>query len=291
MRTKGIAEETLDHDPCSLSGIGWTGAWEERSVWRAPERGARLESVVRERIVPRLALIHQQWRGAAEAQAPSPLEIDDFGRILLGSDLDAAERFFERMRERGLSADQLFETLLAPAARRLGELWYEDECDFIDVSVGINRLRLLLETYSRVPTATADSRRRALLIATPSERHLFGLDVIASFMRSTGWDTQVEIGATPEDNAETAASQWVAVAGVTMSQESLLGDVARVVEAVRRASLNRSIIILVGGRAFKGRPDLVARVGADATADDGPGAAMLAHRLYVRQSLGAAHAG
>ena len=43
---------------------------------------------------------------------------------------------------------------------------------------------------------------------------------------------------------------------------------------------------MVGGWALQDRPDLAARIGGDATADDGPGAALLAHKLYIAQLVG-----
>jgi hypothetical protein len=41
------------------------------------------------------------------------------------------------------------------------------------------------------------------------------------------------------------------------------------IQSIRRASRNRGVGVLVGGRLFIEHPDYVARVGADATAVDG----------------------
>ncbi len=195
------------------------------------------------------------------------------------------------MRARGMSSDALFETLLAPTARRLGELWFEDVCDFVAVAIGVNRLRILLELYSQAPTSVGDTRRRALLISTQNDGHIFGLDMVASFLRAGGWEVQIEAAQSAEDNARVAASRWFAVAGVTIADDSSIPNAARAIEAVRRASLNRSISIMIGGGACHRRPGLVARVGGDATADDGPSAALLAHKLYIHQLFGKRRSG
>ena len=245
---------------------------------------ARLEEVIRERIVPRLVLVHRNLRALEKGPAPQPEDIVEFGQLVVATDARAAELFFTRMRERGLSVDSLFETLLAPTARHLGELWEADLCDFVDVSIGVGRLQTLLETFSRAPSMAIDSRRRALLIATPGDQHLFGLDVIASFLRISGWEVLVEKGHSIEQNADTVSSQWIAAAGVTVSRETNLDLVARTIDNVRRNSLNPSISVMVGGILFKGRPDLIVRVGADAMAEDGPTAVLLARRLYLEQS-------
>ena len=284
MSSRGAADDCHDPQLGVLIGDGWVGMTDELDAERSVNRGARLEKVVTENILPRLALLHENWRRTSSVDPPDAEEINEFGRIVVGPDPSSAEQFFERMRERGLTVDALFETLLAPTARRLGELWFEDEVDFVDVAVGVNRLRILLEIYSNTPGGIGDQRRRALLISTREDRHVFGVDIVASFLRSSGWDVMTEYARTAEDNSRTVASQWFAVAGVTVSEEAHLPNAARAIEALRRASLNPAISIMVGGWALRGRPDLVARVGADATAEDGPGAALLAQRLYIMQS-------
>ena len=55
----------------------------------------------------------------------------------------------------------------------------------------------------------------------------------------------------------------------------------RAIRAIRRSSLNRNIGVLVGGPIFVAHPELVARVGADATAIDGGQAALQAENLLT----------
>ena len=245
---------------------------------------SRLHSVVLEQIVPRLALLHHQWPANASSPPPTAEEIDTFGQAILGSDPTAADRLFQGLRQRGLTVDELFESLLAPTARRLGELWEQDLCDFVEVTIGVNRLRIMLEIYANAPTRSSDPRRRALLISMPKERHVFGLNVVASFLRSSGWEAILSVAREADENADIVSESWFAVAGITIGEETGLGAAARAIEAVRRASLNRSITILVGGRALHGRPDLAIRIGGDAIAEDGPSAALPAQKLFLAQA-------
>ena len=53
------------------------------------------------------------------------------------------------------------------------------------------------------------------------------------------------------------------------------------IRALRRASRNRAIGVLVGGPLFIDHPELVARVGADATAIDGGQAPIQAQNLLA----------
>ncbi len=263
-------------------GEGWDDANEGHGA-SAAVLSARLHSVVLERVLPRLALIHQAWKAGGGENLPTTEDIEAFGAAILETDSTSAHQLFREMRERGLTADVLFETLLAPTARRLGELWFEDLCDFVDVTVGVNRLRIMLEMYSNAPSQIGDPRRRALLVSTPHEAHLFGLDMVANFLRASGWDTALEVGRSPGENAETVAASWYAVVGFTISKEEHLTAAARSIDAIRRASLNTKIAVIVGGWALHGRPDLVARIGGDAAAEDGPSAALLAQKLYIAQ--------
>jgi methanogenic corrinoid protein MtbC1 len=52
--------------------------------------------------------------------------------------------------------------------------------------------------------------------------------------------------------------------------------------SIRQASRNRDITVMVGGRLFLERPELVAKVGADAMATDARQAVMVADGV-VRQ--------
>ena len=257
-------------------------------IYRRPdvrERRKRLAEVIDAEILPRLLNIHHGV-GAPPARVPcTPEEIEEFGRLAIGAEPTAMTVYFERLRARGHSIETLFETLLAPTARHLGELWCEDRCDFIDVTLGVARLQELLETFGNVlEVPYSDAHHRALLISPSNEHHQFGVDMVAKFMRGSGWDVDVEKGREAQDNAASAAALWYGVVGVTLANESGVDAVAHVIETVRRASLNPMIAVMVGGHAFAGRSDLVARVGADAAAEDGPTAVLLAKKLVMENA-------
>ena len=257
---------------------------------RAPFAGcesARLARVVNEHLGPKLASLHQKWRVPAFPFEADAAVIAEFARLVIKPDATEAEKFFFQRRDEGMSMASLFETLLTPTARQLGEAWFQDECDFVDVTLGVTRLRALLETCVRVSSGPGAPGRNALLISAPKERHFFGLDVVSAFLVSSGWDTFLGYGRSAAENARIAELQWFAVLGVSVGEEAHLDDAARAIEAVRRRSANRSISVVAGGWALRGRPDLAARIGADAMAEDGPGALLLANRFYFDQAAAA----
>ena len=248
------------------------------------ERRARLAEVVSAQIVPRLQRLHHDVRRVAPAQTPGPEEIEEFGALAMSADADGAMGYFEQMRAAGYSLETLFVHFLAPTARHLGELWDQDRCDFVDVTLGVARLQELLDMFgSNLPRRAVDLRHRSLLTATASEKHMLGVDMVAAFMRSAGWDVTLEKGRGTDEIAHLVATEWVGVFGMTLSAETGLDTVARTVEGVRRASANRSISVIVGGPAFTKAPALVAQVGADAVASDAPTAVILAKKLLLLQ--------
>jgi len=235
-------------------------------------------------IVPRLKAMHHELNPGDQRPTLGEQEISDFGALAMGNDGAAVSAYFEKMRALGHSLDTLFLDLLAPTARRLGELWERDACDFIDVTLGLARLQEVLRIFGCAETAMAcDRRQRALLVTAPHEAHGFGVEIVASFMRAADWEVDVLKGVSLEENVEAVASDWYAVLGVALSAEQGLETVAQLIRAARRASLNKSIAVMVGGRVFAANARLAIQVGADATAPDAPTATLLAKKLLIQQ--------
>jgi methanogenic corrinoid protein MtbC1 len=251
----------------------------------ADVRRARLAHVIVDEIVPRLKTLHHGIREATPLGNPKESEIAEFGILVMASDIGAASVYFDKMIAKGHSLDTLFVHFLEPTARYLGELWNQDRCDFIDVTIGVSHLQELLTIFgSKAEIAMRDVDHRALLITTPGEKHLFGVDMVAQFMREAGWDVSIEAGSSPKVCAERVAQEWFGVVGVTLSDSGGLEAAARVIDAVRRGSANANIPVMVGGPVFTENPDLVAQVGADAAAPDAPTAVILAKKLLLARA-------
>jgi methanogenic corrinoid protein MtbC1 len=70
--------------------------------------------------------------------------------------------------------------------------------------------------------------------------------------------------------------------GLSVGCEVRVESLSAAIRSVRRASLNRSIGVMVGGPLFNKFPELVGQVGADASARDGRTAVQLAEGLAER---------
>ena len=255
----------------------------------APDRSrgviayAELSRVVEAEILPRLMLAHRVAdRGAPcpSPRRPTPDQIARFSALLLSNDDDAATHVLGLLDD-GLSLDALLLDLLAPAARHLGELWEADECDFVDVTVALGRLQAIARELCRRLEAGPMPReeRRILLVPCPGETHLFGLSLAASFFRETGWHVSLGANRSVGDTLALAATDWFEVIGLSLSCEVHMPALTETVRALRAASRNRGVRILVGGPHFARMPGDGPRVGADAAAADGRSAPAIAESL------------
>ena len=150
-------------------------------------------------------------------------------------------------------------------------MWEQDECDFGTVTLGLGHLHLVLHAFRGgfgPERPRRDPRRKALLAAAPGEQHTFGLAMVGEFLRRAGWEVQDACGCSRPELAALVRGDWFAIAALTASEALRLPGLGETVHALRRASRNRGLGVLVGGRVFEARPDRVALVGADAAASD-----------------------
>jgi methanogenic corrinoid protein MtbC1 len=236
-----------------------------------------LTRMVEGEIVPRLLLSHSVEAGAAPSPSPSPSPVEsslveDFAQLAITREADVLMDYLEALLARGVTVQSLYIDLLAPTARRLGDWWTADVCSFTEVTIGLGRLQHVLHELSRRTPVTHDPKKRSravLFAAAPGEQHTFGLLVVEEFFRRAGWQTWCELSGVQSDVQRAAASQHYDLFGMSVSCDSHLDRVASMITTVKRSSRNRAIRVMVGGRLFNERPDLVAGVGADVMASDG----------------------
>jgi methanogenic corrinoid protein MtbC1 len=251
-----------------------------RGLREAAARRERIAEVVAVEIVPRLAALHA---AVLPPDHPTTANITELAQLVLSSDAREAAAYVASLRDSGLSVDLLFEELLEPAARLLGELWNEDDLDFIDVTLGVARLQALLSVFNCTHALAARSTRRSVLMMTvPGEQHSFGITMVEQFLAAGGWQVASERELSPELLAALVAKEWFAVVGIALSKERDLEAAAAAVAMVRKHSCNDTIGVMVGGPVFNADGDRAREIGADGTAASGPSAVVLAQKLLDR---------
>jgi len=256
----------------------------------AKHRLARLARTIEADVIPRLVQAHRS--GAANPQpgsaAPQQTDIDKFlQQIVLGSEPETLA-LIEDLRERGVSVESLYIDLFGPVARRLGEMWDDDACDFSTVTVALGRLQRLLRELSPAFGTEIEhpaNGRRALFVQPRDEQHSFGLSMVAEFFRRDGWDVIGGVGGAVASPVTMVRNEWVDVIGFSIGSDMRLPWLQETIAAVRAASRNTSLGVLVGGPPFVAQPELALQLGADGTARNGKEAPLVAERLLGNSRL------
>ena len=242
-------------------------------------RDARLVRAVEAEVVPRLLMAH---RGANMATpqpstpAPGEMRADLVSRM---SDLvrfgheGQALQLASDLRRDGVSMERVFLDLLAPTARRLGDLWDEDDASFADVTMGLWRLQQLMRELSPVFQAESTRHvtdRKALLAPVPGELHVFGVSMVAEFFQRAGWETFCAPLHSTKQLTEMVGGEWFNVVGLSVGGEMQLDAASTAIREVRKRSANPRVGVMVGGPIFHEDPGLVEKLGADLSAPGGP---------------------
>jgi MerR family transcriptional regulator, light-induced transcriptional regulator len=263
------------------SGLGWDEG-----------RLSSLARTIEREVIPRLVLAHRSPTASLPTltdtlgRLPSAQDVVDLTEVVLRQGADDVMAFVDRVRTQGVALESVFLHLLAPAARRLGDLWTDDRCDFTQVTLGLWRLQCVLHDLSPAfesPASGNSGERRIMLAPMPGEQHSFGLEMVAEFFRRAQWD--VLDGPTPTcgELVDLVSRDWFAMVGISACAERHLEALRILIRDVRRASRNSALGIIVGGVIFNEHPELVQTVGADATAPDGPSAVVVAQSLLSKQ--------
>jgi len=272
-----------------------------RRARHEPAQAVRLEALlqtIESDIIPRLVLAHRGRRAdganAVDHVAVEAHDVDDFVQLIVGNDYQAARRCVQRMQDRGIELEAIYLDCFSECARRLGRMWDTDEADFTTVTLGLWELHRLLGEYSAAFQSAAESEaegRQVLLVPMLGEQHTFGLSMVAEFFRRAQWGVLDGPMPNVDELLTVVRERWFDVVGISVALEPNLDQLPSLIRAIRRASRNRDVRVMVGGPAFVDRPHEVLGVGADASAIDGREAVNVASELLrlLPQSQSAPH--
>lgn len=272
-------------------------AWSRRAFQALPtDRADALFSAVESEIIPRLMLLQRAAKGLVEPSANATNDALVLGeqQVLAFTDLiieghEPALSYLNGLVSQGVALDTLCLDLLAPAARRLGDLWNADLCDFVVVTIALGRLQGMLRSLSaelRLPRPATCGGRAALFAPVPGEQHTFGLAMVCDFFRTSGWDVFGEALMPADAVVGLVRDRRVDLVGFSIGNSRSIEGLAELIRRVRRSSRNRAVRVLAGGPLLVEQPQIAALVGADATAVDARQAMLAAERLLAARDEG-----
>lgn len=256
----------------SRSNNGRSHSWTHNSG-RSPSP-VPLDNLIQEQIIPRLLLAHSHTGPRQHADGMETVTAEDaanFASLPLELEADELLAVVEGFLARGVAVESIFVDLLAPSARKLGQYWEEDACDFLDVTMGLWRLQeVMREVATCYPSLLppAEPPRSALFAPMPGDCHSFGGLMIEEVFARAGWQTDVLIESKRKELLQIVAERHFDLVGLTVSNDCPTGHLAEMILAIRSASRSSNIQVFIGGRMVNDNPGIVALVGADGTATD-----------------------
>ena len=252
-----------------------------------------LSTLIESEIIPRLMVAHAVMAPSTISlvsdQVIEQSEIEALAPLVMQVEADAVLAHIETILARGVGVDAVMVDLLAPTARLLGELWEDDRCDFVDVTMGLWRLQEVVhEIAGRFPADRVEAvgGRRALFASMPGDQHNFGTVVIDELFRRDGWLTDRVSEVETADLVKRVADEWFDLVGLTISCDCHIATLPSIIAALRNVSRNPQVCVMVGGRIFSANPELAAQVGADGTARDAKVALEVAVELVREREWG-----
>jgi methanogenic corrinoid protein MtbC1 len=234
---------------------------------RGPHRQAHLLRTIEAEIIPRLMLAHRTLAADAEdgsgRTAPTATEVEAFARVVLERPASEARARVDALRDAGLALETILIELLGPTARRLGEMWEDDEVGFTEVTIGLSKLQQLVHELGELthgPSEPSDPVGRVVLVPAPGEQHTFGMHIVAELFRRAGWTVLTEFSVTNDDLVSLVRDEQVDMVGFSVSSTRLLEPLTALVRELRAASRNPELVVMIGG-AIDLSPH-VTRVGA-----------------------------
>lgn len=250
--------------------------------------GTEITSLIEAEVIPRLLLLHSKEAPGRPIQLPDQVrrcgqaDVAMLTTLVLSTNgmsasLDAAGSFVDGLLHEGAQVEDILLNLLAPVARKLGEMWTQDQADFFQVTSGVCELQRLVHKLSPADRLqTNPEAPQVLLLPAPQEQHTFGLLLVSEMFRADGWNVTANVKSLLPEIERAVRLNPFEVVGFSLSCEILIEPLVSAIDVARTKSCLASTKVMVGGHAFDADPDLHLKVGADMVAKDANHALALA---------------
>lgn len=236
-------------------------------------------------VLPRLLHAHGQG-DAGPDKRPSKSDsdvphsvVEQLVQMALTNDTADMLAYVQAIHAQGVALETVYLHVLTPVARTLGEMWERDECSFTDVTVGLWRIKQVMHELSPTFQSVAQEQshgREVMLVPTPGSAHNLGLFMVSEFFRRSGWRVSGELLSQSSDMLHAVQNDWIDLVGLSVGITDHLAPLAELIKALRGASRNPALQVMVGGPLMLAHPEHVATVGADFMAVDAQNAVELA---------------
>jgi methanogenic corrinoid protein MtbC1 len=200
-----------------------------------------------------------------------PADVTEFVNRMLSGNEELPELQVAALLAKGATVESIYCDLLGPAARRLGALWEDDHCDFLQVTVAVGQVQRIVRELATAFTgrqAHRDQPGSVLVTGLPDDHHSLGLLIAAEFFVRDGWAVNVGHPLVDAPIVEVVAGDWYDVIGASLALAERAPELRGMIRRLRKASRNPHVAVVVGGKAAMEDPDLAQTVGADGVVRD-----------------------
>jgi methanogenic corrinoid protein MtbC1 len=199
--------------------------------------------------------------------------------ILLGAKASSVQ-IVEEALKKGASVFEIYSQVFQEALYAVGRLWEEGK---ISVSVEHRATAItqfvMAGLYSHaLPARPSTPLRQAIVTGVAGEFHQIGANMVADVLENAGWN--VEFLGTDAPHSGVVDAVQAQDSDLLCISATMLFNVPNVVRLIRDVrARSPKPRVLIGGAAFRARPDLWAEIGADGFAPDLSAAVEAANRL------------
>jgi methanogenic corrinoid protein MtbC1 len=241
-------------------------------IEKACTEGEYLESLVKTieaNILP--LIIEQHLDSSIPARFPAKQLIDqkaveDLTKQVLQEDARISVDYVKKMHGSGTSLEDIYLLLLTPVARKLGEMWEEDESSFTEVTIALWRIKQLMYDLSPIFQQYAEQGKTGssiMLVPLPGSQHNLGLFMVSEFFAKAGWRIWGELSATEEEIVSMATNEWFDIVGLSASVREQFPQLKELIQRIKAKSKNPNVGVIIGSPVFNQFPELVDDIGAD----------------------------
>jgi hypothetical protein len=249
--------------------------------------GSILKDIIVTAVLPEL--VSRRVVQAPEQAWPIDKRARALADLLVGTDTEAALDLLRTLQDSDGAIRHLYENLIEPTARRLGDLWGADLCSELDVSLGLSQLQRAVRVLNeevQAPTMPKGLYLPAVLIVPePGEAHMLNSVLDSDALSGAGWDPLLEFPENDEALQDLMAGTWFDALDLSLSpafrRDNWLPRVTKTIALARHASRNPALVVVVAGRIFTEDQKAGAQVGADGAS----GTAMRTGRV-IRERMG-----
>jgi methylmalonyl-CoA mutase cobalamin-binding domain/chain len=205
---------------------------------------------------------------------------DQLLKAMIATDRAEAAVLIERVIQEGMAPERVISDVLGPTLVRVGVLWGKESVSLAQTFVAAKIAEdVLLRCMPEM--GAGESHKSPVVIGNiEDDFHSLGRRIVATFLRAAGWEVY-DLGndVTAEEFVDKAVEVQASVVGVSAMMQTTALNIRKVRALIDARGLQDRLKLVVGGAVFNWRPQLVAEVGGDGTAENAAGADALLRRL------------